>query len=55
MKRRYNQELYIERVAKIKEVMPDCCNGVDVIVGHPGETEELFPKLQLSTNYPSAT
>jgi threonylcarbamoyladenosine tRNA methylthiotransferase MtaB len=42
MKRRYNRELYIERVAKIKEVMPDCCIGVDVIVGHPGETEELF-------------
>jgi threonylcarbamoyladenosine tRNA methylthiotransferase MtaB len=42
MKRRYNRELYQERVAKIKEVMPDCCIGVDVIVGHPGETEELF-------------
>jgi threonylcarbamoyladenosine tRNA methylthiotransferase MtaB len=42
MKRRYNRELYQERVTKIKEVMPDCCIGVDVIVGHPGETEELF-------------
>ncbi len=42
MKRRYKRELYQERVTKIKEVMPDCCIGVDVIVGHPGETEELF-------------
>jgi threonylcarbamoyladenosine tRNA methylthiotransferase MtaB len=42
MKRRYNQELYSDRVAKIKEMMPDCCIGVDVIVGHPGETNELF-------------
>lgn len=42
MKRRYRQELYTERVAKIKEVMPNCCIGVDVIVGHPGETDELF-------------
>lgn len=42
MKRRYRQELYTERVAKIKEVMPNCCIGVDVIAGHPGETDELF-------------
>ncbi len=42
MKRRYNRELYADRVQKIKEVMPDCCIGVDVIVGHPGETETLF-------------
>lgn len=42
MKRRYKRELYEERVTKIKEIMPDCCIGVDVIVGHPGETEELF-------------
>ena len=42
MKRRYRRELYIERVAKIKSLMPDCCIGVDVIVGHPGETQELF-------------
>ncbi|MDZ7897920.1 MAG: tRNA (N(6)-L-threonylcarbamoyladenosine(37)-C(2))-methylthiotransferase MtaB [Arcicella sp.] len=42
MKRRYKRELYVERVAKIKELMPDCCIGVDVIVGHPGETEEAF-------------
>ncbi len=42
MKRRYRKELYIERVQKIKALMPDCCIGVDVIVGHPGETKELF-------------
>jgi threonylcarbamoyladenosine tRNA methylthiotransferase MtaB len=42
MKRRYMRELYIDRVAKIKEVMPHACIGVDVIVGFPGETEEHF-------------
>lgn len=42
MKRRYVKELYAERVEKIKNLMPDCCIGVDVIVGFPGETEEYF-------------
>jgi threonylcarbamoyladenosine tRNA methylthiotransferase MtaB len=42
MRRRYMKELYVERVSKIKEVMPNACIGVDVIVGFPGETEELF-------------
>ena len=42
MKRRYRRELYIDRVAKIKEMMPHACIGVDVIVGFPGETEEDF-------------
>lgn len=42
MKRRYKRELYADRVAKIKELMPQACIGVDVIVGHPGETQELF-------------
>lgn len=42
MKRRYLRELYSDRVAKIKSLMPDCCIGVDVIVGFPGETEEHF-------------
>jgi threonylcarbamoyladenosine tRNA methylthiotransferase MtaB len=42
MKRRYLRELYADRVAKIKSLMPHCCIGVDVIVGFPGETEELF-------------
>lgn len=42
MKRRYKRNIYTERVARIKELMPDCCIGVDVIVGHPGETQEHF-------------
>lgn len=42
MKRRYKRELYQDRVAKIKELMPHCCIGVDVIVGFPGETIEHF-------------
>jgi threonylcarbamoyladenosine tRNA methylthiotransferase MtaB len=42
MKRRYMRELYSERVAKIREVMPHACIGVDVIVGFPGETDEHF-------------
>ncbi|MFK7832518.1 MAG: tRNA (N(6)-L-threonylcarbamoyladenosine(37)-C(2))-methylthiotransferase MtaB [Winogradskyella sp.] len=42
MKRRYMKELYVDRVSKIKEVMPHACIGVDVIVGFPGETDDLF-------------
>lgn len=42
MRRRYKRELYAERVAKIKSLMPDCCIGVDVIVGFPGETRDDF-------------
>ena len=42
MRRRYKRELYAERVAKIKELMPHCAIGVDVIVGFPGETEAHF-------------
>ncbi len=42
MRRRYLRELYAERVAKIKSEMPHACIGVDVIVGFPSETEELF-------------
>ena len=42
MKRRYHTQLYKERIKRIKDKMPDCCIGVDVIVGFPGETEELF-------------
>lgn len=44
MKRRYLTQLYRNRVSKIREVMPDACIGVDVIVGFPGETEEEFMK-----------
>jgi len=42
MRRRYKAELYEERVAKIKELMPHCCIGADVIVGFPGESEADF-------------
>jgi threonylcarbamoyladenosine tRNA methylthiotransferase MtaB len=42
MKRRYLKELYVDRVSKIREVMPHACIGVDVIVGFPGETDEHF-------------
>ena len=42
MRRRYLKELYIDRVAHIKSKMPNACIGVDVIVGFPGETDELF-------------
>ena len=42
MKRRYLTALYTNRVKKIREMLPDACIGVDVIVGFPGETEEMF-------------
>jgi len=42
MRRRYKRELYQEKVAAIKAIMPNCCIGVDVIVGFPGETREDF-------------
>jgi threonylcarbamoyladenosine tRNA methylthiotransferase MtaB len=42
MKRRYRTDLYRNRVHSILTLMPDACIGVDVIVGFPGETEELF-------------
>ena len=42
MKRRYKRELYVDRVTKIKQLMPHCCIGVDIIVGHAGETDEDF-------------
>ena len=42
MRRRYTAERYRERIAKIRELMPDAFLGVDVIVGFPGEGEEEF-------------
>lgn len=42
MRRRYQRELYAERVALIKKSMPHACIGVDVIAGFPGESEEDF-------------
>jgi threonylcarbamoyladenosine tRNA methylthiotransferase MtaB len=42
MRRKYLSDLYKSRVNLIKELMPDCCIGVDVIVGFPGESEVHF-------------
>ena len=42
MGRRYLRELYEDRVSKIKTLLPHACIGVDVIVGFPRETDELF-------------
>lgn len=42
MRRRYQSDLYRRRVELIRELMPDACIGVDVITGHPGETDRLF-------------
>jgi len=46
MRRRYRTELYRNRIQDIKNKMPDACIGVDVIVGFPGETDELFTETQ---------
>jgi threonylcarbamoyladenosine tRNA methylthiotransferase MtaB len=56
MRRRYRKELYEDRIARIKTLMPHCCIGVDVIVGFPGETNELFQETfeflhQLDVSY----
>jgi threonylcarbamoyladenosine tRNA methylthiotransferase MtaB len=56
MRRRYKRELYAERVELIKQLMPHCAIGVDVIVGFPGETEEMFEETynflhQLDVSY----
>ena len=42
MKRRYLSDTYTNRVEAIKKIMPNACIGVDVIIGFPGETDELF-------------
>jgi len=42
MRRRYMKELYVDRISKIKNIMPHACIGVDAIVGFPGETDEHF-------------
>jgi threonylcarbamoyladenosine tRNA methylthiotransferase MtaB len=44
MNRRYLSGLYRDRVTTIKKLMPDCCIGVDVITGFPGESDEEFKK-----------
>ena len=42
MRRRYKRQLYADRVTRIKQLMPHCAIGVDVIVGFPGETDAHF-------------
>jgi threonylcarbamoyladenosine tRNA methylthiotransferase MtaB len=42
MRRRYKRELYASRVSIIREMIPHASIGVDVIVGFPGETDEIF-------------
>ncbi len=42
MRRTYNRERYMDRVAQIREHVPDCALTTDIIVGFPGETEEDF-------------
>ena len=42
MRRRYDVDLYKEKIKKIKNMIPDCCVGVDVIVGFPTESEQDF-------------
>ena len=42
MRRKYKSDLYRSRIERIKKLMPDCCIGVDVIVGFPGETDSHF-------------
>ena len=42
MRRRYQQALYVDRITTIRQNMPQCCIGVDIIAGFPGETEKDF-------------
>ena len=42
MRRTYNRERYLDRVAMIRELVPDCALTTDIIVGFPGETEADF-------------
>lgn len=47
MRRRYQRELFAERVESVRKYMPDTFFGVDVIVGFPGETDEDFKDTYL--------
>ena len=51
MRRKYLRNIYTDRVNQIKQLRPDACIGVDVIVGFPGETDDDFNE---TVNYLSA-
>jgi len=51
MRRRYNSEFFVRRINKIKSIMPDCCIGIDVIVGFPGESEDNFQETYELLNH----
>ena len=51
MRRKYLRKIYTDRVNQIKQLRPDACIGVDVIVGFPGETDDDFNE---TVNYLSA-
>jgi tRNA-2-methylthio-N6-dimethylallyladenosine synthase len=42
MRRTYNRQRYLDRVAMIRELVPDCALTTDIIVGFPGETDADF-------------
>jgi tRNA-2-methylthio-N6-dimethylallyladenosine synthase len=44
MRRTYSRERYLDRVAQIREHVPDCALTTDIIVGFPGETEADFER-----------
>lgn len=50
MRRRYRTDLYRNRIARIRQQMPDACIGVDVIVGFPGESDALFQETYTFLN-----
>ncbi len=50
MKRRYNTKIFIEKIERINRLMPHAAIGIDVIVGFPGETDELFEETELLLN-----
>ncbi len=50
MKRTYNRERYMDRVAMIRDIVPDCAISTDIIVGFPGETDAEFEETMEVVN-----